>query len=142
MKTLEKVRHSSGFTLFELLVVIAIIAVLIAPLIPAVQKVRDAAAAAEQFDHLAPVASRVLATVGREDTTCPELPGPPVLHAIDRLELLVSAVQDHQILPDPVAVAEILDALQVSEDELRQESLDLWNRRNTMCRESWRHTSI
>ena len=127
MKTLEKVRRSSGFTLIELLVVIAIIAVLIALLVPAVQKVREAAAAAAQFDHLRPVALRVLATVGSGETDCPETPCPPLAYAIDRLQSLVFAVQQEQTPPDPIDVSAILEALQDSEEDLRQESLDLRN---------------
>jgi len=127
VKTIEKVRRSSGFTLIELLVVIAIIAVLIALLLPAVQKVREAAAAAAQFDELRPVALRVLATVGSEEMNCAETNCPPLTYAINGLQSLVPAVQQDQIPPNPIDVAAILEALQVSEEELRQESLDLRN---------------
>jgi len=123
MKTLERVRRSSsGFTLIELLVVIAIIAVLIALLIPAVQKVREAAAAASQFDNLRPVATRVLATVG---TDCQDPQAPCVLEdAIFGLQSLLPAVQDGQT-PSADEVSYILTTLQASEADLRQESRDL-----------------
>ena len=123
MMTLGKVRHSSGFTLIELLVVIAIIAILIALLIPAVQKVREAAQEAQVFDNLRPVATRVLVTVG--DCRQRELPC-PLVDAISALQLLVPAVQNGQI-PDANHVSQILEELEVSEADLRQESHDLRN---------------
>jgi prepilin-type N-terminal cleavage/methylation domain-containing protein len=127
VKTIQKAPRSAGFTLIELLVVIAIIAVLIALLIPAVQKVREAAAAAAQFDNLQPVAVRVLETVGSQEIDCVDIQCPPLPYAIYRLEALVLAVQQDQIIPNPQEVATILAALQSGEEALRQESLALRN---------------